>query len=145
IGGLSSTFCFQSTAEADSYVNQNTDAKANNIKDTAIGRCGGLLPGPISRNGANRSDPNASPGKTNIPSTIKSALANWYFNNWYKNKKYQSGNGRYEASEGFATPSSGVGATIVAVKNPTKKTEPTSHSFNRKLGQKASVRPGYSE
>src|SRR5699024_4636227 len=119
--------------------------KPNNIIPTATGRVAGLLPGPLSKNGASRSAPNANPGNTRIPNKIYGPLAKSYFNNSYKNKKYQSGNGIYAASVGSANPSNGDGAAIVTLKNPIRKTDPTNHSFNKKLGQKASVRPGYSE
>src|SRR5699024_9961574 len=55
------------------------------------------------------------------------------------------GNGKCDASVGSAKPCKGAGEAIVTLKNPIKKTEPTNHSLSKKLGQKASVRPGYSE
>src|SRR5699024_3120314 len=115
------------------------------MKATAIGRLGGLLPGPESKKGANNNPPNASPGRTRIPSKVYGPLAKSYFNNSYKNKKYQSANGIYSASVGSDKLSNVVGAAIVTHKNPTRNTEPTIHSFRRKFGQKASVLPGYSE
>src|SRR5699024_542405 len=92
-GGLSAAICLKSTGAADSYVNQKTDANASNIIATAIGRLGGLLPGPLSKNGAKKRAPKAIPGMTSIPSNTYGPLAKSYFNNSYKNKKYQSGSG----------------------------------------------------
>src|SRR5699024_4044384 len=126
-------------------VNQPTETKANNIIATAIGRLGGLLPGPLSRDGARNNAPNATPGITRIPNSTEGPLAKSYFNNSYKHKKSKSGNGKYCASVGSAKPCKGAGEAIVTLKNPIKKTEPTNHSLSKKLGQKASVRPGYSE
>src|SRR5699024_487723 len=100
---------------------------------TAIGRFGGLRPGPLSKNGARNSPPNASPGITNIPNKVYVPLANSYFSNSYKNKKYQSGNGVYPIIVGSATFSSGDGCAKTSVRNPIKNTEPTNHSFNKKL------------
>src|SRR5699024_1796434 len=137
--------CSQSTADADSYVNHTTDDKARIIIVTAIGRFGGLLPGPLSKNGARNKAPNAMPGIMSMPNRTLLPLAKSYFKNSYKNKKYQSGNGIYPIVVGSATPSNGEGCANTTVRNPTRKTEPTNHSFNKKLGQKASVLPGYSE
>src|SRR5690625_803823 len=92
-GGLSAAICLKSTGAADSYANQNTEAKPSNIIATAIGRLGGLLPGPLSRNGASKRAPKAIPGNTSIPNNTYGPLAKSYFNSSYKNKKYQSGNG----------------------------------------------------
>src|SRR5699024_535226 len=145
IGLLSSAISCQFTAEAESYVSHPTETKASNIIATAIGRVAGLLPGPLSKNGARSSPPNANPGNTRIPNSMNGPLAKSYFNNSYKNKKYQSGNGKYAASVGSAKPCKGAGAAIVTHKKPIKNTEPTNHSLSKKFGQNASVRPGYSE
>src|SRR5699024_2655724 len=72
-------------------------------------------------------------------------LAKSYFKNSYKNKKYKSGNGIDPIVVGSATPSNGEGCANTTVRNPTRKTEPTNHSFSKKLGQKASLLPRYSE
>src|SRR5699024_4199857 len=93
IGLFSSARCSQSTAAADSQVNQITEANPSNIIVTAIGRRCGLRPGPLSKNGAKRSAPKARPGMTKIPNIIYGPLAKSYFNSSYKNKKYQSGKG----------------------------------------------------
>src|SRR5690625_3118641 len=93
IGLFVAAFSSQSTAEADSYVSHITEASPSNIMATAIGRFGGLLPGPLSRNGAKKRAPNANPGITSIPIIIYGPLAKSYLSNSYKNKKYQSGSG----------------------------------------------------